>query len=276
MVRLELDELGAEALGLLAGLGSDVVGLDHGTEPACGPDRLEPGHADAQDQDVGRLGRPGRGRQEREVAAVGVGRDQHGLVAADVRLRRQRVHRLRPRQRPRDRVEADRGHAALGQGLGSLRIDERAQQAEQSLARPQLLDFAVGRLGDAQDRIGVAVQVVGRDDRRAGLLVRAVGDGRAGSGTALDEDVEPGRLELAEHFGYQGDTPFTGRRLLGDTDLHGHHLDLGRDWGPRRASAGTLGVGGQDSAYASGPAPDPGCESGSKPMGRLANESMRS
>ena len=46
--RLELDELGAEALGLLARLRPDVVGLDHGAEPARGADRLEPGHADAR------------------------------------------------------------------------------------------------------------------------------------------------------------------------------------------------------------------------------------
>ena len=232
--RLELDELGAQALGLLARLGPDVVGLDHRAEAAGGADRLEPGHADAQDQDVGRLGRPGRGRQEREVAAVGVGRDEHGLVAADVGLRRQRVHRLRARQRARDRVEADRGHAAVGQRLGGLRIDERARAGR---ARPgparSLPTSAVGRLGDAQDRVGVAVQVVGRDDRRAGLFVRRVGDRRAGAGAALDEDVEPGRLELAEHFGYQGDAPFSGRGLLGDTDLHGHHLDLEFGRGPR-------------------------------------------
>ena len=136
--RLELDELGAEALGLLARLGPDVVRLDHRAEPAGGADRLEPGHADAQDQHVGRLGRAGRGRQQREVAAVGVGRDEHRLVAADVGLRRQRVHRLGARQRARDRVEADRGHAAVGQGLRGRRIDERREQAHDGLARAQL------------------------------------------------------------------------------------------------------------------------------------------
>ena len=92
--RLELDELGAEALGLLARLGPDVVRLDDRTEPPGRADRLEPGDADAQDEDVGGLGRAGRGGQQREVAAVGVGRDEDRLVAADVGLRRERVHRL--------------------------------------------------------------------------------------------------------------------------------------------------------------------------------------
>ena len=49
------------------------------------------------------------------------------------------------------------------------------------------------------------------------------------AGAALDEDLEPGGLELGEHLGYQGDAPFTGRSLLGDTDLHGHHLTSSDD-----------------------------------------------
>ena len=66
--RLELHELGAERLGLLARLGADVVGLDDRAEAAGRADRLEPGDADAQDQHVGGLGRAGRGGQQREVA----------------------------------------------------------------------------------------------------------------------------------------------------------------------------------------------------------------
>ena len=224
--RLELDELRAEALGLFARLGPDVVRLDHRAEAPGRADRLEPGDADAEDQDVGRLGGAGRGRQQREVAAVRVGGDEDRLVAADVGLRGQGVHRLGARQRARDGVEADRGDAPVGEGLGGLRIDERGQQPDDGLAGAQPPDLRLGRLRDAQDRVGVAVQVVGRDDRRAGLLVGGVGDGRAGAGAALDEDLEPGRLQLAERFGYQGDAPFSGRGLLGDTDLHGHHLDL--------------------------------------------------
>ena len=81
-------------------------------------------------------------------------------------------------------------------------------------------------LRDAQHDVGIGVQGIGRDDRRAGRLVGAVGDGRTGAGAVLDDDLEPGRLQLAERFGYQGDTPFSGRGLLGDTDLHGHHLEM--------------------------------------------------
>ncbi len=109
--RLEDDEAGAERLGLLLRLLAHVVGLDDGAQAAGGADGLQPRHADAQDEHVGGLGRAGRRRQQREVAAVGGGRDEDRLVAADVGLRAERVHRLRRAERARQRVEADGGHA---------------------------------------------------------------------------------------------------------------------------------------------------------------------
>ncbi len=119
---LEGDELGAERFGLLLRLRAHVVGLDDGAEAAGGADRLEPGHADPEDQDVGGLGGAGRGGQEREVAPEGLGRDEDGLVAADVRLRGEDVHRLRAREGARDRVEADRRHARGRRGPASATV----------------------------------------------------------------------------------------------------------------------------------------------------------
>ena len=95
------------------------------------------------------------------------------------------------------------------------------------LAPMLLFGRRVRRLSrDSQDRVGLGVQLVGRDDGRTRRFVGAIEDGRACAGAAFYQDVEPGRLELAEHLGYQGDAPLSGRGLLGDTDLHGHHLDL--------------------------------------------------
>ena len=86
---------------------------------------------------------------------------------------------------------------------------------------------STARLLDAEDHVRLGVELDRRDDRRAGLLVGLVGDERARAGAGLDEDLQPGRLQLAERFGYQGDAPLAGCGLLGDADLHGHHLTLG-------------------------------------------------
>ncbi len=92
--RLELQELGAQRLGLLPGLGTNVVCLHLRAQSASRGDGLQTGHADAQDEHVGGLGRAGGGGQEREVSAVRLGGDDDGLVAADIGLGRQRVHGL--------------------------------------------------------------------------------------------------------------------------------------------------------------------------------------
>ena len=153
-----------------------------------------------------------------------LGAQQRGLVAADVGLRAEGVHRLGSAERPRNRVEADRGHALLGQRLRRLRIDERAQEADDRLAGAHDLDLRFARLLDAQDDVRLAVQLHARDDRCPRLRVCLIGDQGSGSGTAFDEDLQPGRRQPAERFGYQGNSPLTGRSLLGDADLHGHHL----------------------------------------------------
>ena len=107
--------------------------------------------------------------------------------------------------------------------LREPRIDERLEEPDHGLAAAQPGDLVGRWLGDAEDDIGARIQRIRGDDGRAGLRVGAVGDRRAGAGAGLDEDLAPGRLQLAECFGYQGDAPLSGRGLLGDTDLHGHH-----------------------------------------------------
>ena len=162
--RLELQELGAQRLGLLPGLGADVVCLHLRAEPAGRGDGLEAGHADAQDEHVGGLGRAGGSGQQREVAAVRLGGDDDGLVAADVGLRRQRVHGLGARQRARQRIEADGRDARVRERLCRLRIDERLEQPDDRLAAAQLADLGSRRLLDPQHDIGLAVQLGRRDD----------------------------------------------------------------------------------------------------------------
>ncbi len=145
-------------------LRSDVVGLDDRAEPAGRADRLEPRDADPEDEDVGRLGRPRGGRQEREVPAIGVGRDEDRLVATDIRLARQGIHALGPRERPRDRVEADRRHPLSGQARRELRVEQRLEQPDDRLAAAEASDLLRARLLDPQDDVGSGS--TGRPSRR--------------------------------------------------------------------------------------------------------------
>ena len=106
---LDEDRLGAEALDLLLGGGADVGRRDHRAQPPGGGDRLETGDADAHDEDARRADRAGSSHHHREGAAVFGGGVEHRLVAREVRLRRQHVHRLRAgdarHQLHRQRVE---------------------------------------------------------------------------------------------------------------------------------------------------------------------------
>ena len=125
----------------------------------------------------------------------------------------------------------------------SAGIEQRLQQADEHLALAQDLRLGFRRLLDAQDDVGLGIQLGRRDDPGTGFDELLIGDLGTGTGTGFDEDFEPGSCQLAERFGYQGHAPFTRRGLPGDTDLHGHHLL--RDTGPRPAGPrGTLGVAG--------------------------------
>ncbi len=85
-------------------------------------------------------------------------------------------------------------------------------------------DLGLGWLLDLEDHVGLPVQVCGRNDLSAGLGIGRIGNGRAGACASLDQHVQPGCRQLAEHLGYQGDPPFSGRGFPGDADLHEHHL----------------------------------------------------
>ena len=166
---LELEELRAERLDLLGDGGAHVVAGDLGAEAPRGGDRLQPGDARAEHEHLGRRDRAGGGHHHRQEAAEVVRRDEHGLVAGDVGLRGQRVHRLRARD-ARDRLHRERRRAGVGQRLRRLGVRERAEEADEDGVVAELGDLLVGRRGDLHDDVGVP-DVVG--DRRAGLLVDA-------------------------------------------------------------------------------------------------------
>ena len=100
--------------------------------------------------------------------------------------------------------------------------------ADDGLALAQALGLVAARLLDAEDHVGLLVQVVGLDDLRAGRLEGRVGDQRAHAGARLDEDLEAGGGQLRQRVGDERDAALAGRGLAGDSDLHpGDHVELG-------------------------------------------------
>src|SRR6185437_11914963 len=169
-------------------------------------------------------------------------------------LRAKRVHGLGPGQGPRQPVQADRGHAAGGQGRGQRWVGQRVEHAEDGLARPQLTDQLPGWLADGHDQVGAGQQLRAADHAGPGLGVGAVREPRGRPGTRLDQDVEAGAAQPRDHLRDERHPSLAGRVLLDDGYFHRHDLTMstvGRlaassacDWagrGHRPAARGTLG-----------------------------------
>ena len=92
---LDCEELGAERGDLLLGGRTHVGGGDDGAKPPRRGDRLQAGDADAHDEHLGRRHRAGRRHHHRQRAVIFGRRVDHRLVAGEVGLAGQHVHRLR-------------------------------------------------------------------------------------------------------------------------------------------------------------------------------------
>ena len=106
----EVEPLGAERLDLLGDLGAHVVARRLRAQAPRRGQRLQARDADAEHEHLGRRDRARRGHQHRVEARRVLGAEQRRLVAGDVGLRGQRVHRLRARD-ARDRLHREGGHA---------------------------------------------------------------------------------------------------------------------------------------------------------------------
>ena len=113
---LDREEFCAERGDLLLGGGPHVGGGDDGAEAARRGDRLQPGDADAHDEDLRRRHGAGRRHHHRQRAVVFRRRVDHRLVAGEVGLAGQHVHRLRARD-ARHELHREGGDAGLGERL---------------------------------------------------------------------------------------------------------------------------------------------------------------
>ena len=221
----EVEELAAQRLDLLAGLRAHVEALDLRAQALGGGDRLQAGHAGADDQHLRRPDGAGRGGQHREEARRQLRGDQHRLVTGHARLRAEHVHRLRAGG-ARQAFQRERQQAAVADRRRAALVRLRLQAAHQHRAGLQPREHRVrGRL-HAQHRIGLRERVLAQLGAGIGIgLVREMG---AIADPGLDAHAGAGRDQLLAGFRGQRDAPLARRRLACHAHDHRHRLPLHR------------------------------------------------
>ena len=142
----------------------------HGAEAARGRDRLQAGDAGAHDEHARGGHGAGRGHHHRQRAAVILRRVDHRLVAGEVRLAREHVHRLRPRD-ARHQFHGEAGDPGLSHRLQRIVIAVGIHDRDDNRSGPVRFQLRLGRPPHVQDDIGI----LDRGDDR-------LGDGCPGGG----------------------------------------------------------------------------------------------
>jgi hypothetical protein len=96
----------------------------------------------------------GRRGQHRQEPIERVGGNQRGLVAADGRLRRQRIHRLRARD-ARHQFHREAGDLALAQRAHHVQLRVRLHETDDQRARLELPDLRHAQRLHRQQHVGL-------------------------------------------------------------------------------------------------------------------------
>ena len=152
LLDLDLEELGAHALDLLADFGAGVEPAHDGTEPSRGADGAEPGDAGADDEDLRRSDLAGRGHLAGEEPSVEARGLDDGAVARDVGHRAERVDLLGAGD-ARDLVHRQHRGLAGREPLDELLVLGRPEKADEKTVLPEKVGLVrpVGpHLGEAE------------------------------------------------------------------------------------------------------------------------------
>ena len=220
---LDRQEFSAERLHLLLHRRAHVGGRDDAAKPARRGDRLQAGDADADDEYPGG-GHGAGGRHHHRQGAVIFGRAvDHRLVAGEVGLAGQDVHRLRTRD-ARHEFHGERGYARLGHGGDRRVIAIGVHDGEHRRARLVAPELGLGRTADLEHH--VCRRSVGyRADRGPDRLEIGVDDARAQPGARLHDHVEAKCFQPSYRVRRGADAPIVGvdftRDIYGLSHLSG-------------------------------------------------------
>ena len=181
--------------------GLHVGGGDLRAEAARGGDGLQAGDAGAHDENPGGGNRARRRHHHRHGLLEHRGGIDDGLVAGEVGLARQHVHRLRARD-ARHELHGEQRGVARGQRLQRAAVAVRIEHGDDERAGLQRRHVGGGGAADLQEDVGVTQRVRrGGHDLRALRAQRLVGEARAGARAGLDLHLGAERGELLDRLG---------------------------------------------------------------------------
>ncbi len=218
------DEGAAQRFHLFLGGGTNVCCRHNGAQALGGGDGLQARNAHAHNEDTG--GRDGACRRHHHrhgAAELGGGID-YGLVACEIGLAGQHVHRLGAAD-ARQHFHCEGGNACIGERGDGFFLGEGRKKRGIDRALLHRGDF-IG-LGPAhlEDDIGIRKRRsgIGRKGGARRLIIR-IRDLGACARAAFDSDIEPKCFELLHRFRRGGNTRFTGAAFLEDGKFHGKGL----------------------------------------------------
>ena len=135
---------------------------------------------------------------------------------------------------PRHQFQGEERDAAVGRLAAGSGLGERIAHADHDLPGPQpvavgMPGVAIGTAGaDGEQAVGGKGFVTG-DDLGAGGPVGIVGKAGRLAGAALNSHVDAGLLKRSDGRRHEGHTPFAGKLLLCDGNLH--RVGLLEEWG---------------------------------------------
>jgi len=167
--------------------------------------------------------RPRRGHQHRVIPTQLLGADQRRPIPRNVRLRRQRIHRLRTAD-PRHCLQRKTGRTQRRDRPDPLTVGQRRQKPDQHTAGTQTLNLLNVRRRHLQHQPSPPrLRRVGCR-QRAGLGVGVVGDHCPLPGAGLHHHLTTIAAELAHDLGHEPDTVLARSGFLRDADPHGASL----------------------------------------------------
>ena len=219
-VGLHLDEFAAERFDLLLRLRTNIGDFHHGAKPTRSGDGLQSGDARAEDHHLGGTDGSSGGGHHREQLAESVRREQHGFVAAQVRLRTEYVHPLRTGD-TRNGIHCENRNTGATARCHDRGIRRGPKKREKHRARFHRGNLRRSRRVDFQEDIRSGIKTgSGGHQFGAGFQIRFVSEEGRQSSALFHEHGEAFAHKTPHSFWGERNAVFVRLRFLRDGQFH--------------------------------------------------------